>query len=77
MRVPNQEFQAVNAFAPYLLAQHKTDILAEVELTRRARLATKSQPGVPAWRRSLGGAFAYAARAVDPSTGKRPVARRA
>jgi hypothetical protein len=67
MRVPNPEFQPMNAFAPYLLALHQTDLLAEAELGRRAKLVSKSQPGVPAWRRSLGGAFAYAARTFDPS----------
>lgn len=67
MRVPTTEFQPMNAFAPYLLAQYRKDLIAEAEIARRARLASKSQPGVPAWRRSLGGAFAYAARTFDPS----------
>ena len=57
----------MNALAPYLLALYQTDLLAEAEITRRARLASKSQPGIPAWRRSLGGAFAYVARSIDPS----------
>ena len=57
----------MHAFAPYLLALRQQDLLAEAELARRAKLASKSQPGVPAWRRSLGGVFAYAARSIDPS----------
>ena len=85
MHVPNVEFQPMNALAPYILAQYRTDLLAEAALVRRARLASKSQPGVPAWRRSLGSAFAYAARSVDPSRAEvaassaptRPVLRRA
>jgi hypothetical protein len=60
----------MNALAPYLLAQYRTDLLAEADLARRARLASKAQPGIPAWRRSLGGAFAYAARSLDPSRGE-------
>ena len=67
MLVPNAEFQPMNALAPYVLAQYRTDLLAEAELARRAKLAQKAQPGIPAWRRSLGGAFAYAARSFDPS----------
>jgi hypothetical protein len=78
MRTPNSEFQPMNAYAPYILAQYRTDLLAEAELTRRARLASKSQPGIPAWRRSLGGAFAFAARSIDPSLrGNGKVARAA
>ena len=67
MRVPNPEFQPMNAFAPYILALYQKDLLAEAEIARRAKLASKSQPGVPAWRRSLGGVFAYAARTFDPT----------
>ena len=36
-------------------------------MERRARLARKGQPGVPAWRRGLGGVLANAARSLDPS----------
>jgi hypothetical protein len=84
MHVPNTEFQPMNALAPYVLAQYRTDLLAEAQLARRARLAAKGQASIPAWRRSLGGAFAYVARAVDPSraepqapTAQRPALRRA
>ena len=69
MRIPTSEFQPMHALAPYLLAQYQKDLLAEAEIARRAKLAAKSQPGVPAWRRSLGGVFAYAARSIDPSLG--------
>ena len=67
----------MNAYAPYVLAQYQTDLLAEAEIARRAKLASKSQPGIPAWRRSLGGVFAYAARSLDPSIGKGTTVRRA
>jgi hypothetical protein len=69
MRIPNPEFQPMHAFAPYLLALHQQDLIGEAELARRARLASRSQAEIPAWRRSLGGVFAYAARAIDPSLG--------
>ena len=56
----------MNAFGPYLAAIHLQDLLDEAALERRARLARKGQSGVPAWRRGLGGAFASAARSLDP-----------
>lgn len=67
MHVPNPEFQPMHAFAPYLLSLHQSDLLAEAELRRRARLAAVSHRGVPAWRRMLGGGLAFAARVFDPS----------
>lgn len=67
MHTPNSEFQPMNAFAAYVLAQYHQDLIAEAELARRAKLASKSQPEVPAWRRSLGGIFAFAARTFDPT----------
>ena len=64
----------MNVFVPYLLALHQQDLLQEAELHRRAKLSESSQPGIPAWRRSLGsgarglsGFFASAARSLDPS----------
>jgi hypothetical protein len=65
------EFQPMHAFAPYLLALHQQDLLAEAEITRRAKLASASQPSIPAWRRGLGGVLASAARTIDPSIGER------
>ena len=65
------EFQPMHAFAPYLLALHQQDLLAEAEITRRARLASASQPSIPAWRRGLGFVLASAARTLDPSIGER------
>ena len=67
------EFQPMHAFAPYLLALHQKDLLAEAEITRRAKLASASQPSIPAWRRGLGWVLASAARTLDPSIGERSV----
>jgi hypothetical protein len=64
------EFQPMHAYAHYLLALRQQDLLAEAEITRRARLASASQP-IPAWRRGLGWVFASAARSLDPSLGER------
>ena len=71
MYQPTPEFQPMHALAPYLLALHQKDLLAEAEITRRAKLASASQPSIPAWRRGLGWAFASAARTLDPSLGDR------
>jgi hypothetical protein len=57
----------MNAFVPYLAALHQRDLLDEARLLRRQKLAENVQPSVPAWRRSLGSAFASAARSLDPS----------
>jgi len=57
----------MNAFVPYLAALHQRDLLDEARLLRRQKLAENVQPKVPAWRRSLGSAFASAARSLDPS----------
>ena len=57
----------MNAFGPYLAAIHLQDLLDDAALERRARLARKGQPGVPAWRRGLGSLFVTAARSLDPS----------
>lgn len=57
----------MNAFGPYLATIHLQNLLDEAELERRARLVRKGQPGVPAWRRSVGGFLASAARSLDPS----------
>ena len=57
----------MNAFGPYLAASHLQDLLDDAALERRARLARKGQPGVPAWRRGLGSLFVTAARSLDPS----------
>ena len=65
------EFQPMHALAPYLLALHQQDLLAEAEVTRRLRLASAAQPSIPAWRRGLGGILASAARSLDPSIGER------
>ena len=75
MRVPNPEFQPMNALAPYLMALYQKDLLAEAELDRRARLASASRPSVAAWRRSLGGFLAAAAESIDPTRGGQ-IARR-
>ena len=61
----------MHVLVPYLLALHQQDLLAEAESNRRARLATASQPRIPAWRRGLGGILASAARSLDPSIGDR------
>ena len=57
----------MNAFGPYLAAIHLQDLLDDAAIERRARLARKGQPGVPAWRRGLGSLFVTAARSLDPS----------
>lgn len=57
----------MNALFPYLIALHQQDLLHDAELSRRARLSQAAQPGIPAWRRSLSGLFASAARSLDPS----------
>ena len=61
----------MHALAPYLLALHQRDVLQEAEITRRLRLASAAQRGVPAWRRGLGGILVIAARSVDPTIGER------
>ena len=65
------EFHPMHALAPYLLSLHQKDLLAEAEITRRAKLATAGKPSIPAWRRGLGGFLAFAARSVDPSISER------
>lgn len=57
----------MNVFIPYLAALHQQDLLQQAELQRRFKLSPAAQPGIPAWRRSLGGLFASAARSLDPS----------
>lgn len=66
----------MNAFGPYLAAIHLQDLLDEAALERRARLARKGQPGVPAWRRGLGSLFVTAARSLDPSVEAQSRSRR-
>lgn len=56
----------MNVLGAYIAAIHLQDLLDEAELERRAKLARRSQTGVPAWRRSLGGVLASAARSLDP-----------
>ena len=75
MHHQTSEFQPMHAFAPYLLALHQKDLLEEAEIIRRAKLASGSQPSVPAWRRGLGGILASAARSIDPSIGDGPAGR--
>jgi hypothetical protein len=65
------EFQPMHAFASYLLALHQQDLLAEIDLNRRAKLASAAQPSIPSWRRGLGGILASAARSIDPTIGDR------
>jgi hypothetical protein len=62
----------MNPFTSYLATMHLQDMLDEAAIERRARLAAKGQHAVPAWRRSLGGAFASAARTLDPSVRAEP-----
>ena len=64
------ELQPMHAYAHFLLALRQQDLLAEAEITRRAKLASASQP-IPAWRRGLGGILAWGARSLDPSIGER------
>jgi hypothetical protein len=66
----------VNPIGPYLAAVHLQDMLDDAAIERRARLAGKGQHAVPAWRRSLGGVLASAARSLDPSVEAEPIARR-
>jgi len=66
----------MNAFVPYLAALHQRDLLDEARGLRRQKLAQASQSNVPAWRRSLGSAFASAARSLDPSVDAEPTTRR-
>jgi hypothetical protein len=63
----------MNAFVPYLAALHQRDLLEEARLTRIAKRAQLADQAVPAWRRvlasgvrGLSGAFASAARTIDP-----------
>jgi hypothetical protein len=69
------EFQAMHALAPYLLAVYQRDLLAEAEITRRLRIASAAQHGIPAWRRGLGGILASAARSIDPGIDRRAKGR--
>jgi len=64
----------MNAFVPYLAALHQQDLLEQAELHRRAKLSERSRPRVPAWRRSLSGFLASAARSLDPSLDGKPAA---
>lgn len=64
----------MNAFVPYLAALHQQDLLEQACLFRMQKRAIGSEPGVPAWRRLVGGGarglsglLASAARALDPS----------
>ena len=57
----------MHALFPYLIAVHQRDLLDEADDRRRAKLATSSQPSVPAWRRTLSGALASAASRLDPT----------
>lgn len=57
----------MNAFVPYLAALHLQDLLEQAALERRVKLAQHAQPSIPAWRRTLGGLFASAAKSLDPS----------
>jgi hypothetical protein len=58
----------MNALIPYLAALHQQDLLEQAELFRRAKAANDSKPSRAAWRRSLGGLLASAARSLDPAT---------
>lgn len=57
----------MNVFVPYLAALHQQDLLEQAEVHRRSKLSTASKPSTPAWRRTLGGFLAAAARSLDPS----------
>jgi len=76
MNAPSTENLVVNSFGPYLAAIHLQDLLDEAARERRARLVRKGNPGVPAWRRGLGGVLASAARSLDPSVEARLTERR-
>jgi hypothetical protein len=71
MHHTNSEFHLMHAYGIYLMALHQQDLLEEAEISRRVKLAQRSQPGIPAWRRGLGGVLASAARSIDPSIGER------
>lgn len=71
MHHTNSEFHPMHAYGIYLMALHQQDLLEEAEITRRVKLARSAQPGIPAWRRGLGGVLALAARSIDPSIGER------
>ena len=66
----------MDVFIPYLAILHMQDLHEEARQYRRAKLGRPSKPGVPAWRRSLGGALAAAARSLDPNIGVERAARR-
>ena len=57
----------MNAFVPYLAALHQQDLLEQAFLDRRATFSQHAKAAVPAWRRSLSGLFASAAKSLDPS----------
>jgi hypothetical protein len=57
----------MNAFVPYLAALHQQDLLEQAQVYRRGKLSTASRQSTPAWRRTLSGALASAARRLDPS----------
>jgi hypothetical protein len=57
----------MNAFVPYLAALHQRDLLDEARAMRKQQLASGPRSNVSTWRRSLGSAFASAARSLDPS----------
>ena len=64
----------MHALAPYMAALHQQTLIEEAEVDRLLRRARSSQPGVSAWRRSLGGGarrlsgvLASAAHSLDPS----------
>ncbi len=66
----------MNPFVAYLAAIHLQNLLDDAAMSRRAQLARASQPGVPAWRRSLGGVLVSAGRSLDPTVGPERGARR-
>lgn len=57
----------MHALFPYLIALHQQELLQDAELARRAKLSPPAQPSIPAWRRSLSGLFASAAKSLDPT----------
>ena len=66
----------MDVFIPYLAILHAQELREEARQYRLARLGRQSAPQVPAWRRSLGGALAAAARSLDPNIGAERAARR-
>jgi hypothetical protein len=56
----------MSPFTSSLASLHLQDLLDDAAVERRARLAGQGPHPVPAWRRTLGGAFASAARTLDP-----------